>query len=138
MKHLKKGATALLFLAMVAMAQQRPGNATSPNLPKNLKTYFVVFLMHSSQQPATEAAPDEQLKQAHLAFMRQMTESRKYALGGPFLDHGAIVGVIIANAQSETEARSWESADPLVKALGLRIDVHPAMMPSLDSLKVEY
>lgn len=137
MEHVKKAAITLLLVAMVAVAQQPSSNATPPNVPKNIKNYFVMFLVHKSQQ-AAGGAPTEQVKQAHLAFMRQMTESRKYMLAGPFLDHGAIVGVIIAAAQSEGEAQSWESADPLVTALGLKIEVHPAMMPSLDSLKIEY
>lgn len=138
MKHVKSAAITLLLFAMAAVAQQGPGNATSPNVPKNMKKYFVLFLVRSSAQTAGDAAIQDQVRQAHIAFIRKMVESGKYAIAGPFLDRGAIVGVIIANAQSEDEARNWESADPLVTAEGLKVEVHPAMLPSLDSVKVEY
>jgi uncharacterized protein YciI len=137
MKHLTRVFATLLIAATIALAQQ-PSGAASPNIPKNMKRYFVVFLVHTPQQAASDAGAEQQMMQGHLAFMRQMLESRKYIIAGPFLDRGDIGGMSVAAAQSEDEIRGWEAADPLVSSGRAKVEVHPAMLPSLDSVKVEF
>ena len=98
--------------------------------------YFVVFLVRGTE-PADQAAR-AQLTQQHIAYIRQLIEARRYIFAGPFLDGGRVLGMAIAAARSEEEAREWASADPAVKSGEATVELHPAMFPSLEGVKVDY
>lgn len=128
---------AVVVLASTALAQQS-APALPPGVPKNMTKYFVVFLTLPAQPPANAAANQQQITQQHLAYIRELIEAHKYLLAGPFMDHGKIIGIAIAAASSEAEAREWASADPVVRSGEAEVELHPAMFPSLASLKIEY
>jgi hypothetical protein len=49
-----------------------------------------------------------------------------------------MVGMSIIRAKSAAEALSLASTDPGVVAGRLRVEVHPAYLPSLKDLKISY
>lgn len=130
----------ILFLAFFALwaavnlaAQDRP-----LDIPKNMQKYFVVFLVRGAQPQKTDAAAGQALLQQHLAYIRKMIEQKKYVLAGPFLDEGRVAGMLVTSAATEAEARQIAENDPEVKAGALAVEVHAAMLPVLDGVKVQY
>ncbi len=108
------------------------------DVPRNLKTYFLGFLVKGERWDDTEGAEAEQLMPLQLAFLRSQMESRRYIVAGPVVDGGAIAGVMIIQAASAQEAASIASQDPAVQAKRLAVEIHPAFLPSLDAVQVEY
>jgi uncharacterized protein YciI len=83
-----------------------------------------------------EAAED--LAAAQLAFLREQIEWRRYKLAGPVTAEGEIVGFSILEAADAAAALALASQDPAVQAGRVRAQILPAILPSLDGLKVEF
>lgn len=108
------------------------------DVPRNLKTYFLGFLVKGERWDDTEGSEAEELMPLQLAFLRAQMESRRYVVAGPVLDGGRIAGVMIIQAASAQEASSIANQDPAVKAKRLAVEIHPAFLPSLDGIQVQY
>jgi uncharacterized protein len=108
------------------------------DVPRNLKTYFLGFLVKGERWDDAEGSEAEELMPLHLAFLRTQIESRHYVVAGPVLDEGRIAGILIIQAASAQEAASIANQDPAVKAKRLSVEIHPAFLPSLDAVQVEY
>ena len=108
----------------------------SKNVPKNLKQYYVALLRKGEKWDHPEGAEDVGLRQ--LAFIRTQTEAGVYRVAGPMTDDGEIVGISILEAADLAEAKRAAEQDPAVQSGRLRVEVHPAYLPSLDAVRVEY
>ena len=106
------------------------------DVPRNLKPYFLCFLIKGPQWDNPEGA--ETLMPAQLAFLREQIEWRRYKLAGPVTDSGDIVGFSILEAASMEAALALANTDPAVVAGRVAVRLLPAIFPALDSLKVEF
>jgi uncharacterized protein YciI len=108
------------------------------DIPRNLKTYFLGFLVKGERWDDTEGEEAAELMPLQLAFLRSQMESRRYVVGGPVLDDRRITGFMIIEAASAQEAAQIANQDPAVQAKRLAVEIHPAFLPSLDAVQVQY
>jgi uncharacterized protein YciI len=104
------------------------------HVPADLRSYFIVFKV----TPALPKPMSSEIFAKHQAYIREQTEKKVYQLVGPVTDGGRIRGITILSAASAEEAKTIVGADPAVRAGVLDIEVHPAVFPNLDSLKIGY
>jgi uncharacterized protein YciI len=116
-----------------AQAKERP---RIKDIPRNVEPYFIAFLLKGERWNDTQGADD--LVPRQLAFIREQVEAGKYVLAGPITDDGPVVGISIIAAGTAAEALAIAGADPGVQAGRLRVEVHPAFLPSLKELKITY
>ena len=129
----------LILLACAALGQLPPELQNNPDVPKNLKSNYVGLLVESGKPAPTLSKEDhERLRNQHFAYIKLQVLAGKYAVVGPFLDGGRIVGMAIVNAASAEEAQKILSGDPLVKSGLLAVEVHPAMFVDLSGVRAEY
>ena len=126
-----------LVAAAAAWAAEKATPPPLKDVPKDMRAYYVVFLVAGPR-----FAPDSPERAAllldHLAFIRKMISEKKLRLAGPFADDGKLFGIAIVDAPSGEQARAWLEQDPAVKGGFFAYEMHPAMLPSLDSLRVRY
>jgi uncharacterized protein YciI len=128
---------AVLTLLAMALAAQTP--PPYKDIPQNMKQYFVGFLVEGAKAPQPQAANEpDPLVAKHLAYMRSQVEAGKFLLVGPFLDKDRIRGMAIVNAASVEEARQILNGDPMVKSGRMTIEVHPAMLPDVSAVRMDY
>lgn len=108
----------------------------SSDVPRNLKPYFLCFLLKGERWDDPEGA--ETLMPAQLAFLREQIEWRRYKIAGPVTGEGEIVGFSIIEAPDGETALSLAQSDPAVQAGRVNVRILPAILPALDALKVEY
>jgi hypothetical protein len=108
------------------------------DIPRNVEPYFIAFLLKGERWNDTLGADVADLVPRQLAFIREQVEAGRYLLAGPITDDGPIVGISIIAAGSAAEAMAIAGADPGVLAGRLRVEVHPAFLPSLKELKISY
>lgn len=126
-----------LLLAPAAHAQQPPAPAgTAVDIPKNMTQYFVAFLVKAPGAAEAPLPPD--LLRRHLAYIRAMIEQKRYVVAGPFLDHDRVVAMAIVAAPTLEEAQRIATSDPTVMEGHYAVEVHPANLPSLAGVVVEY
>ena len=106
------------------------------DIPRNVEPYFIAFLLKGERWNDTQGADD--LVPRQLAFIREQVEAGRYVLAGPITDDGPVVGISIIAAGTAVEALAIAGADPGVQAGRLRVEVHPAFLPSLKDLKINY
>jgi uncharacterized protein YciI len=108
------------------------------DVPRNVEPYFLAFLLKGDRWNDTEGGEAPDLVPRQLAFIRQQVEAGRYLLAGPVTDDGPLVGISIIAATTAAEAMAIASADPGVQAGRLKVEVHPAFLPSLKELKINY
>jgi len=108
------------------------------DIPRDVEPYFIALLMKGERWNDTAGPDVADLVPRQLAFIREQVESGRYRLAGPITGDGAMVGISIISAKSAAEALAIASADPGVKAGRIRVEVHPAYLPSLNELKIRY
>jgi uncharacterized protein YciI len=106
------------------------------NIPRNLKPYFVAFFRAGERWNQTEGAEDLPARQ--LAFLRAQFEAGVYRAAGPITDGGEISAIAIIETETLEAAKQVAGQDPAVLASRLIVEVHPALMPSLDAVAVQY
>jgi uncharacterized protein YciI len=108
-----------------------------PDVPRSLNPYFLCLLRKGPQWDITQGHEDLML--LHLAFFRQQIEAGKMVLAGPILDEtDTLRGICILRAEDLDAAKAAANQDPAIKTGHLTAEVLPALLPSLDSVKVEY
>jgi uncharacterized protein YciI len=126
---------ALTALPAVAVAQ---APAIPPeiqaHIPRDVRPYFLAFLV----TPAEPRPMSRELFIRHQGYIRSQFEAGVYRLVGPVTDGGRIRGMVILSAASAEEAQRIVAGDPSVQEHVLDVEVHPAMFPSLDTLRVSY
>jgi uncharacterized protein YciI len=121
------------------MTEEGPAGKPQPrtrNVPRNLKPYFLGFLVKGERWNDPRGSEDLQPKQ--LAFLREQIEAGRYIVAGPVTDGGDMVGFAIVEAATLEEAKVIISGDPGVKSRRLAAEVRPAFLPSLAGVKVEF
>jgi uncharacterized protein YciI len=113
-----------------------PSKPRIDNLPRNLKPYFLALFRPGERWNQTEGAED--LPSQQLAFLRTQFESGVYRAAGPITDGGTISAMAIIEAESLEAAKSAAAQDPAVVASRLVVEVHPALLPALDAVRVDY
>jgi uncharacterized protein YciI len=108
------------------------------DVPRNLKPYFLGFLIKGERWNDTEGEQAAELMLLQLAFLRAQMESQRYLVAGPVLDEGRFAGVMIIDARTADEARTLASMDPAVKACRLAVEIYPTFLPALDNVHAEY
>jgi|SRR5579883_396506 uncharacterized protein YciI len=107
-----------------------------PDVPRNLKPYFLCLLKKGPRWNQTEG--NEDLMPKYLAFLRRETEARRYIFAGPVTDDGEIIGTAVLEAENAEEATAFARANPGVESGHFIAELHPCFLPSLDAVKVEY
>jgi len=107
------------------------------DVPKDMRVYYVSFLV-AGPKYAPSSPEHEALRPKHLAFIRKMISEKKVRLAGPFADEGKLIGMSIVDASSLQEAKAWLDQDPAVQAGFFAHEIHPVMLPDLESLRVRY
>jgi uncharacterized protein len=113
-----------------------PSKPRIENVPNNLKPYFLALFRPGERWNQTEGAEDLPARQ--LAFLRAQFESGAYRAAGPVTDGGAISAMAIIEAESLEAAKRAAGQDPAVVASRLVVEVHPALLPALDAVRVDY
>ena len=113
-----------------------PSQPRLKDIPKNLKPYFLALFRPAERWNQTEGANDLPVRQ--LAFLRAGFEAGTYRLAGPITDGWEIAAMALIEAENIDEARRIAGEDPGVQSERLRVEVHPALLPALDAVRVEY
>jgi uncharacterized protein len=121
-----------------AKEKARDRNTRSRDIPRNVEPYFIAFLHKGERWNDTQGAEVADLVPRQLAFIREQVQAGRYLLAGPITDDGPLVGMSIISAGNAAEALAIASADPGVQAGRLKVEVHPAFLPSLKELKINY
>lgn len=89
-----------------------------------MQKYFIVFLKSGPErsQNSEEAA---RLQQQHLQYLGNLYEEGIIVLNGPTGDGGDIRGFSVYSTATIEEAKDLASADPMVKAGRLEVEVKP-------------
>ena len=127
----------LATLANVAPAAAQPVTMPpemAPFVPTNLRAYFVGFFVN----PPKKLEMTREVWESHQLYMRSQVEAGRYKAMGPLTDDGPIRGIMIIEAASIEEARALIAGDPAVEAGMLAIEVHPAILPDLSPVVVQY
>lgn len=132
---------AAIFLSALAIglpAVAAPKVETPPEIaahvPADLRSYFIAF----KSTPAVPKEMSDDVFERHQAYIREQIGKKVYQLVGPLTDGGRIRGMTILTASSLEEARRIVEADPAVREKVLDVEVHPAVFPNLDSLRIHY
>ena len=121
------------------MTEERsPKEMGMRDVPKNLKPYFLGLLRRGPRWNETSGAEAAELLPRHLRYLREQSEAGSYRLTGPVLDESEFAGVLLIAAESLEAARALTDADPGVLAGRLTIDVHPVLLPALDTVRPMY
>ena len=107
------------------------------DVPKDMRVYYLSFLV-AGPKFAPDSPDHDALRPKHLAFIRKMVSEKKLRLAGPFADEGKFLGISIVDASSAEEAKAWMDQDPAVQAGFFAHEIHPVMLPNLESLHVRY
>ena len=123
-----------------AAAKERPrgANTRTKDIPRNVEPYYIAFLVKGERWNDTQGAEAADLVPRQLAFIREQVEAGRYMLAGPITDDGQLVGMSIIAADNADEALAIASSDPGVQSGRLKVEVHPAFLPSLKELKINY
>jgi uncharacterized protein len=123
-----------------AQAEEKPRGKDSRtrDIPRNVEPYYIAFLLKGERWNDTQGAEVADLVPRQLAFIREQVQAGRYMLAGPITDDGPLVGMSIIAASNAGEALAIASADPGVQAGRLKVEVHPAFLPSLKELKINY
>jgi len=89
-----------------------------------MQKYFIVFLKSGPErsQNSEEAA---RLQQQHLQYLGNLYEEGMIVLNGPTGDDGDIRGFSVYSTATIEEAERLASADPMVQAGRLEVEVKP-------------
>ena len=117
----------LLTLALAApAAQSSPTPALAPPAPPpQFDSYQFVILKRPEHPTEYPEAKLKEIQTAHLAHLRQLAETGKLLVAGPFGDQPdpRLRGIAIFNVGSIDEAKRLAEDDPAVKAGRLEVVV---------------
>ena len=121
------------------MTEERHSKETGMrDVPKNLKPYFLGLLRRGPRWNEIEGPEAAELLPQHLAYLREQSEAGRYIAAGPVLDEGEYAGVLLIVADTLEAAQALAQNDPGVRAGRLAVEVHPVLLPALDSVRAMY
>ncbi len=104
-----------------------------------MKQYFLGFLVKGENWSQTLPKEElDQLMHKHLAYIHSQVDAGAYKLVGPFLDDDRMRGFMIINAATAEDAKRIVSADPLVKAGRMSVEIHPAMLADISCVRMDF
>jgi len=113
-----------------------PTKARMPDVPRNLKPYFLCLLKKGERWNVT--AGHEDLMPQYLAYLRREMESQRIVFAGPVTDEGEIIAVAVLQAADQGGASAIVNDNPGVKSGHFVAELHPCYLPALDGVSVEY
>lgn len=113
-----------------------PEPTRNPDVPTNLKPYFLCLLKRGPRWDDTQG--DETLLPRHLAYLRHRFQEGSYRFAGPVLDESGIAGVVMIEARTLELAQRIADEDPAVSSGRLSAELHPVLVPALDSVRALY
>lgn len=125
----------ILLLTACATTTLAQGMKLPPEAPRNLKVYYLCTLVKTDKWMPNDPESAKLFPQ-HMAFIRKMTQAKKFLIAGPFLDEGEGVGIYVIAATSADEAKAMASGDPEVKAGKLSPKVRQILLPNLSPVKI--
>jgi uncharacterized protein YciI len=111
-------------------------SARRPDVPRNLKSYFLCLLKKGPQWNVTGG--NEDLMPQYLTYLRREIEARRCIFAGPVTDDGDIVATAILEAPNAEAASASANANPGVQSGHFVVELHPCFLPSLDAVQVQY
>lgn len=128
-----------LGIAGLLAAQGPADDSLAPYIPKNMKPYYLDILMFKDKvDTAIPEGERPQSMQKHLAYIRSQVEAGNFVLVGPVTEENRIRGIAVIKADSLEAAQRIASADPLVQAGRLVVEVHPILLEDLSSIHFDY
>ena len=113
-----------------------PSSPRRPDVPRNLKPYFLCLLKKGPRWNMTEG--NEDLMPKYLAFLRRETEARRMLFAGPVTDGGDLIATAVLEAANAEDAAAIANANPGVESGHFLAELHPCFLPALDGVRVEY
>jgi len=107
-----------------------------PDIPRNLKAYFLCLLRRGPHWNVTEGHED--LMPRYLGYLRREMESRRIVFAGPVTDDGEVIAVAVIEARNVEEAKALVDENPGVNSGHFVAELHPCYLPGLDGVRVEY
>jgi len=118
------------------MPSNKPSSPRNPDVPRNLKPYFLCLLRKGPRWNVT--AGHEDLMPQYLAYLRRETEARRIIFAGPLTDDGEITATAVLEAATAEDAMAVVGENPGVKSGHFVAEVHPCYLPALDAVSMEY
>lgn len=111
-------------------------NPRRPDVPRNLKPYFLCLLKRGPRWNIIDG--NEDLMPRYLTWLRRETEGRRIVFAGPVTDGGDLIAAAILEAANAEEAAVIANANPGVESGHFTVELHPCFLPALNDVKVEY
>lgn len=86
---------------------------------------YVMALLRSGPNRATDPAERTRLQAAHMANIGRMADEGKLVVAGPFMDGGELRGIYVFAVETVDEAKKLTETDPLIQSGGLVMELHP-------------
>ncbi len=119
--------------------EQQPNERSSrPDVPRNLKPYFLGLLRRGPRWNETEGPEAMELLPQHLRYMREQLEAGRYLVAGPVLESVEFSGLLLIAAESLAAAAALVGRDPGVLAGRLAVEVLPVLLPALEGVRAIY
>lgn len=118
--------------------ERNPKESGMRDVPRNLKPYFLGLLKRGPRWNETEGPEAAELLPKHLAYLREQSEAGRYLAAGPVLDQSDIAGVLLILAETIEAALTLAQNDPGVRAGRLAVEVHPVLLPALETVRAVY
>ena len=107
-----------------------------PDVPRNLKPYFLCLLRRGERWNVTEGHED--LMPEYLAYLRREMEARRIVFAGPVTDDGDLIAIAVIETATMQEAKALVAENPGVKSGHFVAELRPCYLPALDGVEVEY
>ena len=122
--YMKRIAPALMMTLSTLLPS--PISADEKPAPHMEMTTYYVGLLYRGPNSTSEVTPEtRKIQEAHMAHIREMAQSGKLILAGPFSDDGKLRGMFIFRVDTMEEAKALAEEDPAVKAGRLIVELHP-------------
>jgi uncharacterized protein YciI len=107
-----------------------------PDVPRNLKSYFLCLLRRGERWNVTEGHED--LMPQYLAYLRREMEARRIIFAGPVTDEGDLIAIAVIESETAQGAKALIDENPGVRSGHFIAELHPCYLPGLDGVRVEY
>ncbi|HJZ68765.1 MAG TPA: YciI family protein [Blastocatellia bacterium] len=118
-------AVTLALCCFVAGATASGARVSTPSQDAKFEmgTFYIDLLVKTPKLATEQPAEVQKIRQAHLKHLETLAANGKLVVAGPFVDTGRLAGLAVVTASSAEEAKSFEEADPLVKAGLMSVEV---------------
>jgi uncharacterized protein YciI len=107
-----------------------------PDIPRNLKPYFLCLLRRGERWNVTEGHED--LMQRYLVYLHDEMEARRIIFAGPVTDDSDLIAIVVIEARTAEEAKALVDQNPGVNSGHFVAELHPCFLPALDGVNVQY